>query len=367
VVGREAGLSQHDEQYMRRALFHAARGQGRTTPNPMVGAVVVSEEGVVVGQGWHARAGEPHAEVHALDAAGERARGATLYVTLEPCCHIGRTGPCTQRILDAGITRVVAAMQDPDARVAGQGFAELRERGVTVEEGLCQLEAGRLNRAFVTTRTLGRPLVVFKAATSLDGCVAAARGQRTAITSREANIKSQLLRASVDAIAVGSETVIVDDPLLTARECHRVRPLVRVVFDRRLRIPLSARLWSTLDQGPVIIMTAPRAGAHAERATALEAVGAAIVETENLQQALEALLRWEVSTLLVEGGPSLQGALAREGLVELVHLVVAPRLLGPNGIKWLDVETLPPSRLSPITAEPRGVDTWIEADVHRDC
>jgi riboflavin biosynthesis pyrimidine reductase len=114
-------------------------------------------------------------------------------------------------------------------------------------------------------------------------------------------------------------------------------------------------------------MTAPRAGAHAERATALEAVGAAIVETENLQQALEALLRWEVSTLLVEGGPSLQGALAREGLVELVHLVVAPRLLGPNGIKWLDVETLPPSRLSPITAEPRGVDTWIEADVHRDC
>jgi diaminohydroxyphosphoribosylaminopyrimidine deaminase / 5-amino-6-(5-phosphoribosylamino)uracil reductase len=354
-----------DELHMRRALFHAARGQGRTTPNPMVGAVVVSADGVVVGQGWHRRAGTPHAEVHALDEAGERTRGATLYVTLEPCCHTGRTPPCTRRILSAGIARVVAAMSDPDARVAGKGFAELREHGVDVDEGLCRGDAMRLNRAFVTTRTMGRPLVMLKAAMSLDGYVAAAPGERTSITSREANTTSQLLRASVDAIAVGSGTALVDDPLLTTRECHRMRPLVRVVFDRRLRMRPEARLFSTLAEGPVIIVTAA-GGKDAPRAAALESAGASIVEADSLQGGVEALLRWDVSTLLVEGGPSLHGALARGGLVDLVHLIVAPHTLGPGGIKWLDAGTLPPEWLSPVAAAPRGPDVWIEADVHRN-
>src|SRR5215204_3071545 len=143
---------------MRRALLHAARGEGRTTPNPMVGAVMVAADGVVVGHGWHARAGEAHAEVHALDEAGARARGGTLYVTLEPCCHTGRTGPCTERVIEAGVARVVAAMPDPDGRVSGKGFARLRERGVVVDEGLFRDDAMRLNQAFVTTRTQGRPL-----------------------------------------------------------------------------------------------------------------------------------------------------------------------------------------------------------------
>jgi diaminohydroxyphosphoribosylaminopyrimidine deaminase/5-amino-6-(5-phosphoribosylamino)uracil reductase len=354
-----------DERHMRRALFHAARGQGRTTPNPMVGAVVVSPDGIVVGHGWHERAGTPHAEVHALDAAGERARGATLYVTLEPCCHTGRTGPCTQRIIRAGIRRVVAAMQDPDARVSGQGSAELRAHGISVDEGVCGQEAMRLNRAFVITTTLGRPLVVLKAATSLDGCVAAARGQRTAITSPEANVTSQVLRASVDAIAIGSETALVDDPLLTTRECHRVRPLVRVVFDRRLRTPPTARLFSTLADGPVIIVTESRRD-DASRAATLESVGAVVVEADGLRRGVEGLLRWDVSTLLVEGGPCLQGALARIGLVDVVHLIVAPHVLGPAGVKWVGADVLPPALLSTVAVEPRGADVWIEADVHRD-
>ncbi len=348
---------------MRRALFHAARGQGRTTPNPMVGAVVVTADGVVVGQGWHERAGEAHAEVHALAEARERARGATLYVTLEPCCHVGRTGPCTQRIIDAGIARVVCALQDPDQRVSGEGYATLRAHGITVDTGVCEAEAARLNAAFIAMKTLGRPLVIVKAATSLDGCIASGPGRRTPISSAEANRKTHVLRASVDAIAVGSETLLIDDPLLTARACQRVRPLVRVVFDRRLRTPPTAGVFSTLREGPVIILTARRR--EAGRVAALESAGAVVLEAGTVQDALETLVTWDVSTLLVEGGPLLQRAFAQAQLVDRVHLVVAPSPLGSAGVKWLSAEDLQLAFLPPVAAEPRGPDIWIEADVHR--
>jgi diaminohydroxyphosphoribosylaminopyrimidine deaminase/5-amino-6-(5-phosphoribosylamino)uracil reductase len=331
----------------------------------MVGAVVVSADGVVVGQGWHERAGEAHAEVHALDAAGERARGASLYVTLEPCCHVGRTGPCTDRIIDAGIARVVCALQDPDPRVSGDGFAMLRAHGITVDTGVCEQEAARLNAAFISMQTLGRPLVIAKAAMSLDACVAARPGARTPITSPEANRKAHAVRASVDAIAVGSETILVDDPLLTARVCARVRPLARVVFDRRLRTPPTAGLFSTLADGPVIIMTASRSGDSTGRVGALEAAGATVLEALTLLDALEALGRRDVSTLLVEGGPVLQRAFAAAGLIDRVHMVVAPRALGADGVKWLDTEDFTISLSSAAAAEPRGTDIWIEADVHR--
>ena len=353
-----------DTTMMRRALFHAARGRGRTTPNPMVGAVVVSPDGVVVGQGWHERAGEPHAEANALDDARDNARGATMYVTLEPCCHVGRTGPCTQRIIDAGIARVVAATTDPDERVSGQGFAALRAHGIAVEERVCEDEAIRLNQAFITVKTLRRPLVVIKAATTLDARVAARAGERTAITSPEANRKSQLLRAAVDAVAVGSETVLVDDPLLTARECRRLRPLVRAVFDRRLRTPPMARLFSTVAEGPVIIFTSRRSDAAPARVRALEDAGAVVVDSASIEDALHALIRWDVSTLLVEGGPALQAAFVSARLVDRLHLIVAPHVLGADGIKWLGPDVLPVSSLSRLAAEPRGPDTWIEADVH---
>jgi diaminohydroxyphosphoribosylaminopyrimidine deaminase/5-amino-6-(5-phosphoribosylamino)uracil reductase len=353
---------------MRRALFHAARGLGRTSPNPLVGAVIVAVDGVLAGQGYHHRAGEPHAEVNALDEAGGRARGSTLYVTLEPCCHVGRTGPCTRRIIDAGVRRVVAAMQDPDPRVSGRGFAELRANGIEVHVGLCEADARQLNQAFIVNRTLGRPLVLLKAATSLDACVAARRGERTAISSREANQKSHRLRASIDGIGVGSETVLVDDPLLTARGCFRERPLTRVIFDRRLRTRPAAKVFSTLAAGPVVIITHPGAiadDAVEARSRALTAAGATLISAASLDEALVRLLAEGVTMLLVEGGPQLQAAFAAAGLVDRVHLVVAPRILGEQAVRWLDVQTLGLTAAASISAEPRGTDIWIEADVHR--
>lgn len=354
-----------DRALMARALFHAARGAGRTAPNPMVGAVVVSADGVVVGHGWHERAGEAHAEVHALDAAGARAAGGTMYVTLEPCCHHGRTGPCTARLIEAGIRRVVAAMPDPDPRVDGRGFAVLREHGLVVDEGLCADEAMRLNAAFVSAHRRGRPLMVLKAATSLDARVAARPGLRTALSSRAANRRTQQLRASVDAIAVGSETVLVDDPLLTVRECFRDRPLARVIFDRRLRTPADARLWTTLAAGPVIIVTAPLDADRQARADRLQEAGARIVAADTLAEGVTALLAHHLLTVLVEGGPTLQRGLVRAGLVDRLHLVVTPHMLGDAGVRWLDCEEWPTTDLAVVTAEMLGTDTWVEADVHR--
>ena len=220
------------DDYMRRALFLAACGRGRTSPNPMVGAVVVSNDGVIVGQGFHQRAGGPHAEVHALEMAGDRARCATLYCTLEPCCHVGRTGPCVCRIVEAGIGQVVAAVQDPNPAVNGRGFEYLRAHGVDVRTGVGAAAAARLNQPFFTLMRARRPFVILKAATSLDGRIAAAPGQRTDLTSPAARRHAHVVRAEVDAIGVGVGTILIDDPLLTVRGVHRERPLTRVVFDR---------------------------------------------------------------------------------------------------------------------------------------
>ncbi|MGH9200885.1 MAG: RibD family protein, partial [Vicinamibacterales bacterium] len=215
-------------------------------------------------------------------------------------------------------------------------------------------------------KTCGRPFVVLKTATSLDARVASRPGARTALTSTAANRRTQLLRASVDAIAAGSETIIVDDPLLTARDCQRVRPLVRVVFDRRLRTPVTARVFSTLSDGPVIIVTDART-AGAARWTELESAGATILEAAALDEAVTALLKWDVSTLLVEGGPRLQAAFYHARLVDRQHLIVAPVTLGPTGVPWLDESTFALTSVTRLVAEPRGPDTWIEADVHGNC
>ena len=355
--------------YMRRALFHAQRGVGVTTPNPMVGAVVVTADGVVVGQGRHPRAGDPHAEVFALDDAGERARGATLYVTLEPCNHQGRTGPCTRRIIDAGIARVVAAMADPNPLVNGSGFAALRAHGIAVEHGMLETEAARINRAFITVQTLGRPMVIVKAATSLDSRIAAGPGERTQLTSPPANRRTQRLRASVDAIGVGSGTVLADDPVLTVRDCYRERPLTRVIFDRRLRTPATARLFSTRAAGPIIIVTTAAAiGRHSEDAVSLEAAGATLVAgTGDLAVDVRGLLAWDISTLLLEGGGAIHAAAWTAGVVDRVHVIVAPTLLGDRGVKFFDGLPVPLSQLIPVRVETLGPDAWMEADVHGHC
>lgn len=353
---------------MRRALTLARRGLGRTTPNPLVGACVVTDEGIVVGDGAHERAGEPHAEVFALEEAGERARGATLYCTLEPCVHTGRTGPCTERIIAAGIRRVVAAMEDPFPLVRGRGFARLREQGIAVEAGVEREAAERLNQPFVTAIREGRPFVILKAAMSLDGRLAAAAGERTQLTSAPAVRHAHYHRAQVDAIAVGSGTVLVDDPLLTAREVYRQRPLTRVVFDRRLRTPATARLFSTLPSGPVIILTSAEARRlDAERARALERAGATLipVDTPGIAAALRALVPLDVHSLLLEGGATVHKAAWDEDVVDYVHVYVAPAMLGPTGVPLLDGRSLSPATLFEPRVVPLGPDVLIEGYVHR--
>lgn len=349
--------------YMDRALFLAARGRGRTSPNPVVGAIVVSADGVVFGHGSHERAGGPHAEVHALAMAGERARGATLYCTLEPCSHVGRTGPCAARIVEARIARVVAAVEDPNPAVRGRGFAYLRARGVEVDVGLRAGEAARLNLPFFTRVRAGRPFVTLKAATSLDGRLAAAPGRRTLLTSAAANRHAQAVRAEVDAIGVGIGTMLADDPLLTARGPFRERPLARVVFDRRLRTPPSARLLSTGAAGPVIIMTTVQSAGSAGRA-ALEARGAQIVATDgSVRAALERLAAREISSVLLEGGATLFAAAWDEGVVDQVRLYVAPHVLG-GGVRFLEGRSFRAAALEEVRVEALGPDVMIEGYVH---
>ena len=350
---------------MRRALFHAARAQGATVPNPLVGAVVVDSDGVVVGQGFHERAGWPHAEVVALDEAGTRASGATLYVTLEPCCHTGRTGPCTRRILDAGVSRVVAATLDPFPKMSGQGVRQLRAAGIAVEVGLEEVAARRLNAAYLMAYERRRPMVVLKAATSRDGRIAAAPGVRTRISGDDAGRRTQLLRAGADAIAVGVGTVLADDPLLTVRDVVRDRPFTRVVFDRHLRTPPAARVFATPNEARAIMVTSPAAVAERrEPVAALEARSVLVVGAATLDDACRQLIGHDVHTLLVEGGGRLHRGFWEAGLVDRLHLIVAPAVIGGDGVPLFDGYPVPWDRLSGLRAQPCGQDVWIEADVH---
>ncbi len=357
-----------DLDYINRALDLAERGRGTTSPNPMVGAVVVRPDGTIVGQGYHERAGEAHAEVRALDEAGDLARGASLYCTLEPCSHVGRTGPCVERVAAAGIARVIAATFDPDSRVHGRGFEFLRRHGIEVSVGTGRTRAQRLNCAYFTYKKRRRPFVILKAATSLDNRVAAGPGERTTLTSDAAQRHAHGVRAEVDAIAVGSETVLVDDPLLTARHSHRPRPLVRVLFDRRLRTMPTARVWSTLGDGPVVVVTTPAAIAeYGDRARAIERAGGELlpIDTGALSEALAALASREVTSVLLEGGPTLQRAAWLSDVVDALHLYVAPFQLGSAGVPWLDTEALSLAAFTDRTVTPLGPDVLIEGYVHR--
>jgi diaminohydroxyphosphoribosylaminopyrimidine deaminase / 5-amino-6-(5-phosphoribosylamino)uracil reductase len=326
---------------MRRAIEHARRGLGRTTPNPIVGACIVSDAGVVLGQGAHEFAGGPHAEINALEEAGADARGATLYCTLEPCSHTGRTGPCTERIIAAGIRRVVAAMGDPFPQVNGRGFAALRAHGIDVDVGIEHDAAIRLNQPFLTAVRQGRPFVILKAATSLDGRIAT-KGKRTPLTSAPALRHAQYMRAQVDAIAVGSETILVDDPLLTAREVYRERPLTRVIFDRRGRVPPTARIFSTLPAGPVVVVTSSK-----------------------LVDAMTNLASQGIQSLILEGGAAVHAAAWDARVVDYVQLYVAPVWLGPEGLPLLEGRDFSPASLVEQRVEQLGPDVLIEGYVHR--
>lgn len=319
-----------DAAWMARALFLAERGRGRTAPNPLVGAVVVSDAGIVVGQGAHLRAGGPHAEVVALDDAGAFARGATLFCTLEPCCHQGRTGPCVERVAAAGVRRVVTATHDPNPRVQGGGHDWLRAHGIGVETGVGHDAAVRQNAPFLTWITRGRPWTVLKTATSADGFVGRRHG-RIPLSGMAADRWMHRQRAWIDAIAVGADTVVADDPLLTPRGAYRERPLTRVVIDWRGRTSPGARVWSTTSAGPVIMVVLQSAvDADPPRFDLVRRHGVRIetYETRDLAVVARRLAAEGVQSLLLEGGPALQQAWMEAGLVDEVQWLLTPSRLG---------------------------------------
>ena len=361
-----------DEAHMGQALALANRGHGQTSPNPLVGALVVTERGVVVGSGYHERAGTAHAEVKALEAAEagseHGARGATLYCTLEPCSHVGRTGPCVHRIVDAGVRRVVVGSVDPNPQVNGRGIAYLREHGIQVDVGVRGAAAARLNEAFHTWITRGRPFVTMKIATSLDGCIAAEAGSRTRLTSDEADAAVDRLRAEVDAVAVGSTTVLVDDPHLTARSAERTRPLTRVVFDRRLRVSSGAALFDTLDVGPIVILTTEAMAA--EQPEGVEHIRAAGGQVELLpsgaiRDAMTRLGELEVVSLLLEGGATVHRAAWEAAVVDRVQRYVAPVTVGSRGIPWLGDDVVTLVHLRDARVRGYGPDVCLEGYVQR--
>lgn len=360
-------MDRPDVEHMDRALRLAARGRGRTSPNPMVGAVIVTPAGEVVGEGFHERAGGDHAEVRALAQAGARARGATLYCSLEPCCHHGRTGPCAPRVAEAGIARAVVAMVDPHPRVRGGGVAYLRAHGVAVEVGMRRPEAERLNEGFVTRVTRGRPFVTLKIAASLDGRIAARQGARTALTASGVQRVVHEERAVVDAVGIGSTTLLVDDPLLTARGPERHLPLVRVVFDRRFRTPPTARLLGTGGDGPVLILAAaPAVAEHAERLRRLEEAGAEVVALDGggIGEALRHLGRRGIASLVLEGGTTVHRAAWEAGVVDRVRIFIAPVTLGEEGVAWLAGRPPVLAGLAAMQVRAIGPDVEIVGDVH---
>jgi diaminohydroxyphosphoribosylaminopyrimidine deaminase/5-amino-6-(5-phosphoribosylamino)uracil reductase len=321
---------------MRRALALAARSLGETNPNPAVGCVVV-RDGRVVGEGFHAGAGLPHAEAVALRAAGALARGATLYVTLEPCAHQGRTPPCAPLVRDAGVARVVAALRDPFPLVRGRGLALLRAAGVEVTLGTLAGEAARLNARFLTAARLARPYVLLKAATTLDGRIATADGRSKWITSASQRVQARWLRRLHDAVVVGIGTVLADDPLLLPSPRTR-RPFARVVLDSRLRLPAASRLARTASaRAPVVVVTtaaaarSPQAGVLAARGVDVLAVAADGSGRVRLDGAVAALRAGGLTSLMVEGGSEVLGAFLRARLVDEVALFRAPLLLGGRG------------------------------------
>ncbi len=313
---------------MRRALALAREGWGQTAPNPMVGAVVVSR-GVIVGEGWHARYGEAHAEPSALQEAGERARGATIYVTLEPCVHYGKTPPCVDAIVRAGIGRVVIAHRDPHPQAAG-GTDRLRAAGLDVAVGVEAEGALELNAPYFHAFVSARPWVVLKLAVSSDGAIAPASRERTMITGPASHQEVHRLRAGMDAIAVGVGTVLADDPQLTVREGRPPRvPPIRVVFDSSLRTPITSALARTARETPLLIFTR---SADPESTTKLNAAGVQVVESGSIGNDLAMLRTRGVRALMVEGGARLAGAFLTAGLVDRLVIFQAPIPLGPGAL-----------------------------------
>lgn len=321
----------NDRQYMQRALDLAAKGAGFVSPNPMVGAVVV-KDGQVIGEGYHQAAGGPHAEVHALNAAGSSARGATLYVTLEPCNHFGRTPPCTEKIITAGIRRIVVAMADPNPKVKGGGNDYLKAQGIEVACGVCQEDARKLNESFIKSITTGLPFVILKMAATLDGRIATRTGDARWVTGEAARARVHAMRHAMDAIMVGIGTVAADDPSLTTRlKSGRGVDPVRVILDTHLKLNPAARLLASGSNAATYVVCAPDAGSQKKQR--LMEKGAEILEIPlrdgyiDLSHLMMRLGRMGITSILVEGGGQVAAGALNSGIVDKVALFYAPKLL----------------------------------------
>jgi diaminohydroxyphosphoribosylaminopyrimidine deaminase / 5-amino-6-(5-phosphoribosylamino)uracil reductase len=366
-------MSERDQAFMRRALALAAQGRGLTSPNPMVGAIVVRGDRIVA-EGVHRAAGRPHAEIEALDAAGLHAVGATLYVTLEPCTHQGRTPACAPRVIASGMRRVVVAMTDPNPRVNGRGIAALRAAGLDVTTGVLEAEATRQNRAFVVAMQTGRPHVTLKGAITLDGRIADADGASRWITGEAARAHAHRLRSEADAIVVGIETVLKDDPKLTVRlDRPWPREPYRIVLDSLARTPVNAQLITAATRGRAIIAVGDRA--PAERLTALTAAGATVARCSgadgrvDLAALLRSLAEREVRSVLVEGGGEAHAAFLDAALVDRVAVFIAPLVLGgtsaPSLVGGKARRLKDAVRLEAFETTVLGDDVLLEADIAR--
>jgi len=354
---------------MRRALALAARAVGDTSPNPLVGAVVVVN-GKIVGEGYHRRAGAPHAEREALRVAGTRARGATMYVTLEPCTHRGRTGPCVPAIVAAGIARVIVAMEDPDTRVRGRGIARLRRAGVKVEVGDGETLARKLNRAYIKQRTTGRPYVTLKIAQTQDGFVARRQGERTAITGTQAARFTRHERIEHDAVMIGVDTAIIDDPQLTVRPPHeRAVPYTRIIVDSRGRLPLHGKLVRDR-RGACTIVATTRAMPRTIRSS-LQHRGIEVFVCKrtadgrvDLRDLLASLGRQGMLSVLCEAGPKLARGLLSARCVDAIHWLIAPTRFGSTPAAAQAAVAAPVVRRARVTEVRRlGRDVLVKAEM----
>lgn len=371
-----------DEHYMRQALLLAQNSIGRTSPNPMVGAVIV-KDGEVVGCGWHKRAGTPHAEIHALSQAGDLAKGATMYVTLEPCCHHGRTGPCADAIILAGLSRVVVAMTDPNPCVAGCGINRIRQAGIVVDEGVLADEAARLNEVFIKWISTKIPFGVLKAAVTLDGKIATSSGNSKWITGSQARKRGHEFRNIYDGILVGIGTVLADNPSLTTRLPGGGKNPARIIVDSMARTPLTSNV-VTDGQAQTIIAVAPNA--PSERVDALRSRGVEILTIPreenglNLRELFISLGCQNITSVLIEGGANINASVLNAKLVDKVHWFIAPKIIGgigaPGPVGGQGLADLTDAQLiEDINTEFVGEDILITAylrnregrDVYRTC
>jgi len=325
-----------DKFYMKKALRLAARGAGRTSPNPMVGAVLV-RDGAIIGQGYHELLGGPHAEVNAIADAGGAARGATLYVTLEPCNHQGLTPPCTKAVLDAGISRVVCGMRDPNPDVAGGGAVYLAGKGIEVGIGQLECECRGLNQPFIKYATTGLPYVSLKAAATLDGFIASSTGDSKWITNERSRRFAHVLRSMADAVLIGIGTALADDPLLTVRltGAKTYRQPVRIILDTELKLSPESKLVQSVGEGAVWVVCGNNAPEQKERA--LSGAGAAILRIPagrsriQIRELLKELGKRRISSILVEGGGRVLGSFMESGFADECHFFYAPKILGDSG------------------------------------